>query len=69
MSRQQLLRELSKYYNLKFMGPTVHCVSLADGSVATVPIFNVKSLLLSYFNDPLHMRKEKYAPDYVIYTG
>ncbi len=49
MSRQQLLIELSKYYNLKFMQPTLHHVPLAGGSVATFPIFNVKSLLHSFF--------------------
>ncbi len=69
MSRQQLLKELSKYYNLKFMQPTLHCIPLADGSVATVPIFNIKSLLLSFLNDPLCMRKENFAPDYDIFTG
>jgi hypothetical protein len=69
MSRQQLLKELSTYYNLKFMQPTLHCVPLADGSVATVPIFNIKSMLLSILNDPLRMRKENFAPDYDIFTG
>ncbi len=41
-SRQQWLKELSKYYKLKLMQPTLHCIPLADGSMATVPIFNVK---------------------------
>ncbi len=69
MPRPQILKELSKYYNLKFMQPILHRVPLADGSVATVTIFNVKSLLLSFLNDPLHMRKENFAPDYDIFTG
>jgi hypothetical protein len=47
----------------------LHCVPLADGSVAIVQIFNVKSLLLSFLNDPLRTRKENFAPDYDIFTG
>jgi hypothetical protein len=34
-----------------------------------VPIFNIKSLLLSFLNDPLPMRKENVTPDYDIFTG
>jgi hypothetical protein len=48
LSRRQLLKELSKHYNSKYTQPTLHCVSLADGSVATVPIFNIKCLLLAF---------------------
>ncbi len=51
------------------MQPTLHCIPLADGSVATVSIFNIKSLLLSFLNDSLHMRKENFAPDDDIFTG
>ena len=51
------------------MQPILHRVPLADGSVATVPIFNDESLLLSFLNDSLCMRKEKFAPDYDIFTG
>ena len=42
MSRDQLLRYLCKYYSLDFLKPTLHNVPLSDGSVATVPIFDVK---------------------------
>jgi hypothetical protein len=51
------------------MQSTLHCIPLADGSVATVPTFSIKSLLLSFLNDPLHMRKDIFAPDYDIFTG
>jgi hypothetical protein len=51
------------------MQPILHRIPLADGSVATVPLINVKSLLLSFLNDPLHMRKENFAPGYDIFTG
>jgi hypothetical protein len=31
--------------------------------------YKVKSMRLSFLNEPLHMRKENFAPDYDIFTG
>jgi hypothetical protein len=45
MSRDQLLQYLCKYYRLDFLKPTLHNVALSDGSVATVPIFDVQEIL------------------------
>jgi len=69
MSRDQLLRYLCKYYRLDFLKPTLHNVALSDGSVATVPIFDVKETLLSFLNDPVRMRKDNFAPNYDPFTG
>ncbi len=33
----------------------MHNVALSDGSVATVPIFDVKETLLAFLNDPGRM--------------
>jgi hypothetical protein len=44
-------------------------VPLSDGSVATVPIFDVKALLIAFFNDPLRMHQENFASNYDILTG
>jgi len=52
MSRDQILQYLCKYYRLDFLKPTLHNVPLSDGSVATVPNFDVKEILLSFLNDP-----------------
>jgi hypothetical protein len=60
LSRKQLVQLLTKCYQLNFLKPTLHSVPLADGSVATVPIFDVKALLIAFLNDPLIMRQEKY---------
>jgi hypothetical protein len=46
------------------MQPTLHHIQLADDSVATVPGFNIKSLLLSFLNEPLHMKKEHFTMTY-----
>ena len=69
MSRDQLLQYLCNYYRLDFLKPTLHNVALSDGSVATVPIFDVKEILLSFLNDPGRMRKENLAPNYDPFTS
>jgi hypothetical protein len=47
----------------------MHNVALSDGSVATVPIFDVKETLLSFLNDPCRMRVENFAAKYDLFTG
>jgi hypothetical protein len=69
LSRKQLVQLLTKYYQLNFLKPTLHSVPLTDGSVATVPIFDVKGLLIAFLNDPLRMRQENFASNYDIFTG
>ena len=69
MSRDQLLRYLCQYYRLDFLKPTMHNVTLSDGSLATVPIFDVKETLLAFLNDPCRMRVENIAPNYDPFTG
>ena len=53
LSRKQLVLLLKKYFQLNFLKPTLHSVPLMDGSVATVPIFDVKAILVAFLNDPL----------------
>jgi hypothetical protein len=60
---------LTKRYQLDFLKPTLHSVPLSDRSVATIPIFDVKAQLIAFLNDPLRMRKEKFASNYDIFTG
>jgi hypothetical protein len=69
LSRKQLVQLLTKYYQLNFLKPTLHSVPLTDGSVATVPIFDVKALLIAFINDPLIMHQENFASSYDIFTG
>ncbi len=51
--RKQLVQVLTKCYQLDFLKPTLHSVPLSDGSVATVPIFDVKAQIIAFLNDPL----------------
>ncbi len=69
LSRKQLVQLLTKYYQLNFIKPKLHSVPLTDGSVATVPIFDAKALLIAFLNDPLRMRQENFASNYDIFTG
>jgi hypothetical protein len=68
LSRKQLVQLLTKYYQLNFLKSTLHSVPLTDRSVATVPIFDVKALLIAFLNDPLRMRQENFASNYDIFT-
>ena len=60
LSRKQLVQVLTKRYQLDFLKPTLHSVPLSDGSVATVPIFDVKAQLIAFLNDPLRVPPKKH---------
>ena len=57
LSRKQLVQVLTKHYQLDFLKPTLHSVPLSDGSVATVPIFDVKAQITAFLSNPLRMHK------------
>ncbi len=69
LSRKQLVQLLTKYCQLNFLKPKLHSVPLTDGSIATVPFFDVKVLLIAFLNDPLRMCQENFASNYDIFTG
>ena len=54
---------------VRFLKPTMHNVALSDGSVATVPIFDVKETLLLFLNDPGRMRRGNFAANYDPFTA
>ncbi len=68
LSRKQLVQVLTKHYQLDFLKPTLHSVPLSDGSVATVPIFDVKAQLIALLSNPLRMCEENFASNYDIFT-
>jgi hypothetical protein len=69
LSRKQLVQLLTKYHQLNFLKPTLHSVPFTDGSVDTVPIVDVKALLIAFFNYSLRMHQENFASNYDIFTG
>lgn len=68
-TRQRLIRILTKHYRLDFLKPILHSVPMSDGSIVTVPVFDVKALLISFLNDPVRMKKQNIASNYDIFTG
>ncbi len=69
LSRKQLVQLLTKYYQLNFLKQKLHSLPLIDESVATVPIFDVKALLIAFLNDLLRMHQENFTSNYDILTG
>ena len=51
--QNELTSTLSSLYNLNELKPILHSITLSDGSIATVPVFNVKAILLSILHDPI----------------
>ena len=47
----------------------MHQVTISNGSVVTVPVFDVKVVLLSMLHDPQTMCCENFAMDYDIFRG
>jgi hypothetical protein len=58
-----------KILSTEFSQANIYSVPLTDGSVAPVPIFDVKALLIAFLNDPLRMHQENFASNYDIFTG
>ncbi len=42
LSRKQLVKLLTKYYQMDFLKPRLHSVPLSGGTVATMTVFDVK---------------------------
>ena len=61
--------KLSNLYNLNELKQMMHQVTMSDSSIVTVPIFNVKSVLLSMLHDPEKMQHENVADGYDLFSG
>ena len=53
---------------MDFLKPRLHSVPLSGGTVATMTVFDVKALLISFLNNPYKMREENFASNYDIFT-
>jgi hypothetical protein len=69
LPRKTLIKYLTRHYQLEFLQPQLHAVPLSDGSIATVPVFDVKSLLIAFLHNPFRMQQKNFASNYDIYTG
>ena len=69
LSRKQFIAVLEKNYGSCALKPKNGNVRLHDGSFATVPVFEIKQMILSILNDPTLMKKENFVEGYDIFTG
>ena len=58
-----------KTFDTSDMKPTYGSVRLTDNSMVTVPVFDMKAMILSILHDKELMREENFAPGLDIFTG
>lgn len=61
-TRKKFMAETEKLFGIAAMKPTYGCVRLEDNTVATVPVFDAKAMILSLLHDPSIMKHENFAP-------
>ena len=69
MHRTQFLQKVENKFNTAQLKPTYGSVSLHNGSLATVPVFDMKTMILSILHDESLMRDDNFAPGMDIFTG
>jgi len=67
--RQELTTTVANLYNLTKLQPTLHNVTLSDSSIVSVPVFNVKAIILSMLHDSRLMQPHNFASGYDIFSG
>ena len=68
-SRKVFLNEVEELFQTESFKPTYGSVILHNNSIATVPVFNMKSMMLSILHDTTVMRPENFAEGLDIFTG
>ena len=69
VSRKTLLSQVETDFKTADMKPTYGSVRLHNNSLATVPVFDMKAMILSIVHDETLMRDEHIAEGYDIFTG
>jgi hypothetical protein len=67
--RKEFTSTITSLYNLHHLKHSVYNVQLSDQLIVSVPVFNVKSIILSILQDPHRMKKENFAMGYDIFSG
>ena len=67
--RKQFIASSASMFDIKSMAPEYAQVRLKDNTVATVPVFDARAMILSLLHDPSLMKKENFAEGYNIFTG
>jgi hypothetical protein len=66
---KQFMVKMEKKFNTSDLKPTYGSVRLTNNSVVTVPVFNMKAMILSILHDNKLMREENFATGLDIFTG
>ena len=69
MSRQTLLSKMEDIFNTEEMCPKNGTVHLHNNTLATVPVFDMKTMILSLLHDDTIMREDHFAEGYDVFTG
>ena len=67
--RKQFIASSASMFVIKSMAPEYAQVRLKDNTVATVPVFDARAMILSLLHDPILMKKKNFAEGYNIFTG
>lgn len=68
LKRQPFLKCVDEVFNTSAMRPTYGTIHLYDGALATVPVYDMKTMILSILHDNTLMRTENFAPGLDIFT-
>ena len=69
LHRKQFLEKMEKKFDTSDLKPTYGSVRLTNNSLATVPVYDMKAMILSILHDEQLMREENFAPGLDIFTG
>jgi hypothetical protein len=69
LHRRQFLEKMENSFSTSDLKPTYGSVLLTNNTMVTVPVFDMKAMILSIVHDQELMRKENFAPGLDIFTG
>jgi hypothetical protein len=69
LHRKQFLEKMEKKFDTSDLKPTYGSVRLTNNSLVTVPVFDMKAMILSILHDEQLMREENFARGLNIFTG
>ncbi len=68
-SRKSFLGSIEETYRTHGLRPTNQIVTLHDNSYVTVPVFDMKEMIISLLTNPLIMTDSNFAKGYNVLTG
>ena len=69
VSRKTFVNKVEKVFNTGDMRPEYAAVRLHNNTFATVPVFDMKTMILSILHDPCLMKPENFAEGLNVFTG